>query len=269
MPLGIDIDRIVDRGHPGSLTDQLERWRNRLIEYGRGLAGIPFLEGVHHRDVLFTEGVLALGHMLGRVPRGVMVTRSQGATFSIHEHPRVAADARQITLAADPVRAKGSFAPNGASNPVASSNEGPIGYVSRTGVGTYEVTLQREYGDLVSAAATIQANASGDSSAEFGAFSSVTVDGALLANLTTSVSANIYPPARNVKIEDSTAHVDLLYVQKKNESGYRTGNVLTRFVLRVFQAGVATDLAAHANNRVSFDIGFLPSTKDKVDVWVF
>lgn len=66
----------------------------------------------------------------------------------------------------------GSFAPAGVGAPTALKGRG-ISSVVRTGVGTYLVTFDEPYFDLVSAQATLQLNAAADSDVQFGAYDPV------------------------------------------------------------------------------------------------
>jgi hypothetical protein len=64
----------------------------------------------------------------------------------------------------------GSFAPNGAGAVDQSSIEGPIGSVTRSGVGVFDIVFADSHPGLLAAAATLQLNALADSDVQFGAY---------------------------------------------------------------------------------------------------
>jgi hypothetical protein len=77
VKLRIDIDSLTDRGL-GSVVDQLNRWRSKLVEHGRQFGQLPFLDGVWIREQEFLATTdTPVNHKLGRTPRGWFVTSMQ------------------------------------------------------------------------------------------------------------------------------------------------------------------------------------------------
>lgn len=75
MSLRIEIDAIRDKGL-AALVDQLNRWRLRLVEHGRQVADVPFLDGVWVRGQAFAATTnTPVSHKLGRQPRGWFITK--------------------------------------------------------------------------------------------------------------------------------------------------------------------------------------------------
>jgi hypothetical protein len=100
------------------------------------------------------------------------------------------------------VMISGSFAPNGTSQPVAASNKGIGWSVSRTGVGTFVVTLDDSYNEIVEAQATLQLSAPAAQGAQLGPITApagatrgaVTI---VTANTSTGAAADVAANAAN------------------------------------------------------------------------
>lgn len=89
-----------------------------------------------------------------------------------------------------------SFAPNGSSAVASSSYEGPIGSVSRTGVGTFLVTFTDKWLGLLSAVATLQLSAAADSVVQLGDYTAASKT-LVVRVLTAGSAADVAADANN------------------------------------------------------------------------
>ena len=89
-----------------------------------------------------------------------------------------------------------SFAPNGTGAPAAASNEGPINTVTRTGVGTFQVTFKDAFPGMLSAQGTVQLAASGNTIVQFGTYTPASRT-LVVRTLTGGVDADVAAGANN------------------------------------------------------------------------